>query len=105
MSDDVGHDLLEFPIAILAHDSERALRPDDELRFDRLPDIRDAIWIRTPQGNLQLQYHINSLNVGLDRFPNSREMHGELLKMAIASGQPKLVPPKSSPGRPPGLHG
>lgn len=58
-----------------------------------------AVWVRTPQGNLQQQYQINSLNVGLDRFPNSREMHGELLKLAIMSGQPKLVPPQSSVGQ------
>lgn len=58
-----------------------------------------AVWVRTPQGNLVQQYQINSLNVGLDRFPNSREMHNELLKMAILGGQPRLVPPQSSVGQ------
>jgi hypothetical protein len=58
-----------------------------------------AVWVRTPQGNLVQQYQINSMNVGLDRFPNSREMHNELLKLAILSGQQRLVPPQSSVGQ------
>src|SRR6266508_2394307 len=35
--------------AILAHDPERAHRPDDELRFHRLSDIRDAVRVRASQ--------------------------------------------------------
>src|SRR5688572_31026004 len=49
-----------------------------------------AVWIRTPQGNLQLQYQINMRQVGLDRFPNSRQMHDELLRQVAMGGQPRL---------------
>lgn len=58
-----------------------------------------AIWIRTPQGNLQLQYQINMRQVGLDRFPNSRQMHDELLRQVAMGGQPRLQPPQSSLGQ------
>ncbi|MCI0681741.1 MAG: HlyD family secretion protein [Gemmataceae bacterium] len=58
-----------------------------------------AVWIRTPQGNLQLQYQINMRQVGLDRFPNSRQMHDELLRQVAMGGQPRLQPPQSSVGQ------
>src|ERR1044071_5558649 len=57
-----------------------------------------AVWIRTPQGNLQLQYQINMRQVGLDRSEKTRQMHDELLRTAIMQGQPRLVPPQSSAG-------
>src|SRR5690242_16114787 len=41
-----------------------------------------AVWIRTPQGNLQLQCQINLRELGLDRTPDSRPMHDELLRQA-----------------------
>lgn len=58
-----------------------------------------AVWVRTPQGNLILQYQVNMRQIGLDRFPNSREMHAELLKQVLMSSQPRLVPPQSSVGQ------
>src|SRR5262245_29106154 len=61
-----------------------------------------AVWVRTPQGNLQLQYQINMRQVGLDRFPNSRQMHDELLRQVAMGGQPRLQPPQSSVGQPEG---
>jgi hypothetical protein len=57
-----------------------------------------AVWVRTPQGNLQLQYQIRMSEVGLDRFPNSRQMHNELLRQVTMSGQPRMAPPQSSMG-------
>ncbi len=57
-----------------------------------------AVWVRTPQGNLQLQYQIKMSEVGLDRFPNSKQMHHELLRQVAMSGQPRIVPPQSSMG-------
>ena len=39
-----------------------------------------AIWIRTPQGNLVLQCQINLKELNLDRTPESRPMHDELLR-------------------------
>lgn len=58
-----------------------------------------AVWIRTPQGNLQLQYQIRMGEVGLDRFPNSRQMHNELLRQVTMSGSPRVVAPQSSVGQ------
>src|SRR6266480_5759536 len=48
-SDDVGHDLFEFAVAILAHDAEGALRADDKFRFDRFLQVRDAVRVRATQ--------------------------------------------------------
>lgn len=61
-----------------------------------------AVWTRTSQGNLQLQYQINMRQVGLDRFPNSRQMHDELLRQVAMGGQPRIQPPQSSVGQPEG---
>lgn len=61
-----------------------------------------AIWLRTPQGNLQLQYQINMRQVGLDRGENTRQMHDELLRQAAIKGQPGLFQPHSSIGQPDG---
>src|SRR5438477_12791010 len=41
-----------------------------------------AVWIRTPQGNLQLQCQINLREIGLDRTADSKPMHDELLRQA-----------------------
>src|SRR5712692_9989880 len=48
-SENVAHDVLEFPIAVLANDAERTLRSDDERRLDRLADVRDAVRICAPE--------------------------------------------------------
>jgi hypothetical protein len=57
-----------------------------------------AVWLRTPQGNLQLQYQIKMGQVGLDRAENSRQVHDELLRQAAMKGQPGLIYPQSSVG-------
>ena len=57
-----------------------------------------AVWTRTPQGNLQLQYQINMRQVGIDRTEQSRAMHDELLRQTAAKAQPALVMPHSSIG-------
>jgi hypothetical protein len=61
-----------------------------------------AIWLRTPQGNLQLQYQINMREVGLDRDDQARESHFELLRQAALRGQPGLLAPHSGLGVPEG---
>jgi hypothetical protein len=63
-----------------------------------------AVWVRNPQGHLILQYQTNMRQVGLDRFPNSKQMHEELLRQVAMSGQavPRMVPPQSSVGTPEG---
>ena len=55
-----------------------------------------AIWIRTPQGNLQLQCQINLREVGLDRTPDSRPMHDELLRQAALQAKGGIVTPRFS---------
>src|SRR5687767_2481716 len=42
-----------------------------------------AVWLRTSQGNLQLQCQINLREIGLDRTPDSKPVHDELLRQAI----------------------
>jgi hypothetical protein len=57
-----------------------------------------AMWLKTPQGNLQLQCHINMQQVGLDQTETSRQTHDELLRQAITRGQAGMVPPRSGLG-------
>jgi hypothetical protein len=61
-----------------------------------------AVWLRTPQGNLQLQYQVNMRQVGLDKSEPGRLSHDELLRQAVTRGQPGLLPPHSSMGSPEG---
>jgi hypothetical protein len=61
-----------------------------------------AVWVRTPQGNLQLQYQINMRQVGLDNAENGRQSHDELLRHAAMKGQPGMVAPQSGLGPPEG---
>ncbi|HEY7309096.1 MAG TPA: hypothetical protein VH643_06965 [Gemmataceae bacterium] len=57
-----------------------------------------AVWVRTAQGNLQLQYQINLKEVGLDRDEESRKIHEELLRQAIVQPRAFHVPPRSGVG-------
>jgi hypothetical protein len=61
-----------------------------------------AVWLKTPQGNLQLQYQINMRQVGLDKNETARVAHGELLRQSAMKGQPALLPPNSGLGAPEG---
>jgi hypothetical protein len=58
-----------------------------------------AVWVRTPQGNLQLQYQVNMREVGLDRSEEARLTHDELLREAVMRAQPGLLPPQSGLGQ------
>jgi hypothetical protein len=58
-----------------------------------------AVWLRTGQGNLVLQYQVNMREVGLDRTQYSRPMHDELLRQAITEGRAGIAPPQSSRGQ------
>ncbi len=64
-----------------------------------------AIWLRTQQGNLQLQYQINMRQVGLDRDQEGRAGHDELLRQALQKGQPALLAPHSGLGQAEGSKG
>jgi hypothetical protein len=57
-----------------------------------------AVWVRTPQGHLQLQHQINLRQVGLDQNDTSRQGHDELLRQAFQQGRPFHLPPHSSTG-------
>ncbi len=92
----------------IAHLSETELSPPEyygeflQRLLQALAGPAGAVWLRTPQGNLQLQYQINMRQVGLDRADNSRQMHDELLRQAAMKGQPGLIMPNSSLGTPEG---
>lgn len=57
-----------------------------------------AVWLRTPQGHLQLQFQINLRETGIDKSETERQSHGELLRQTLMRGQPVYVPPQSSGG-------
>ncbi len=57
-----------------------------------------AVWARTAQGNLQLQYQINLKEIGLDQSEEARNSHGELLRQAMSQPRPFHVPPRSGVG-------
>src|SRR5260370_26938147 len=52
-----------------------------------------AVWTRTPQGNLQLQFQVNLREVGLDKSEEARQSHEELLRNAVMHpGKMQLLP-------------
>lgn len=55
-----------------------------------------AVWIRTSQGNLQLQCQINLREIGLDRTPDSKPVHDELLRQAIIQSKGGIIRPHFS---------
>src|SRR5260370_19647132 len=55
-----------------------------------------AIWVRTPQGNLQLQCQINLREVGLDRTPEARPLHDEMVRQAALQGKRGVIRPHFS---------
>jgi len=57
-----------------------------------------AVWLRTPQGFLQLQCQANIEHVGLDNHKNGRQSHNELLRQAFQMGRPMLLDPFGTSG-------
>jgi biotin carboxyl carrier protein len=57
-----------------------------------------AVWVRTPQGNLQLQYQVNLRQVGLDGNEADRQSHDGLLRWCANHGRAQMVPPHSGLG-------
>jgi hypothetical protein len=55
-----------------------------------------AVWGRTAQGNLQLQFQINMRQVGYDATDEGRESHDELLRQAVLNPRPLHLPPHSA---------
>jgi len=52
-----------------------------------------VVWIRTPQGFLQLQTQINLDKVGLDTTRGARQHHNELLRFAFQSNKHLMLEP------------
>ncbi|QVL34355.1 hypothetical protein KIH39_10745 [Telmatocola sphagniphila] len=52
-----------------------------------------AVWIKTPQGFLQIQCQQNMAKVGLDDKPQGRQIHNELLRQAFAVARPIMLEP------------
>jgi len=57
-----------------------------------------AVWLRSPQGFLQLQCQERIDDVGLDRHKNGRQSHNELLRQAFQTAKPILLEPFGSTG-------
>src|SRR5207237_1770115 len=59
-----------------------------------------AVWVRTAQGHLQLQYQINMAQLGLEHDEAGRQSHDELLREGLQQARPRLMPPHSGTGLP-----
>src|SRR5262249_47461965 len=57
-----------------------------------------AVWLRTPQGFLQLQCQKNIEAVNLDRHKGGRQSHNELLSQAFRMSKPMLLEPYGTTG-------
>jgi hypothetical protein len=55
--------------------------------------IAGAVWIRTPQGFLQLQCQVGLDRVGLDDKRGGRQTHNELLRRAFQMNRPMMLEP------------
>jgi multidrug efflux pump subunit AcrA (membrane-fusion protein) len=54
-----------------------------------------AVWLRTENGSLKLQFQINLAQSGVEASARSRSQHGLLLKSVVDNGQALLAPPSS----------
>lgn len=85
----------------IAQLSEQDLPPNEYYReflqrvLTALAAPAGAVWTRTQQGNLQVQYHQNLKQVGLDKSDTDRQMHDELLRQTAQNGRAVMVPPRS----------
>jgi hypothetical protein len=66
--------------------------------LESLAAAAGAVWLRTPQGNLQIQFQVNLKEIGLDQSDEVRQSHGELLRVAVGQGKPMHLPPRSGMG-------
>lgn len=57
-----------------------------------------VIWLKTPQGNLQLRYQINLQQMGLHDNEATLTSHNELLRFLTTQTKPAVLPPNSGPG-------
>lgn len=54
-----------------------------------------AVWMLTPQGNLQLQFQVRMAEVGLDAASEAKQTHDQLLRQAVRGNQPLMLAPQS----------
>ena len=66
--------------------------------LESLAAAAGAVWTRTPQGNLQIQFQVNLKEIGLDQSDEVRQSHGEILRVAVGQGKPMHLPPRSGMG-------
>jgi hypothetical protein len=57
-----------------------------------------AVWLRTPQGFLQLQCQTNLDAVNLDKHKGGRQSHNELLRQAFQMAKPMMLEPYGTTG-------
>jgi len=57
-----------------------------------------AIWLKTPQGNLQQQYQVNFADLYLDNIDGAKASHDQILRAVLEQGKPLSMPPRSGPG-------
>ena len=69
-----------------------------ELVLEGIEAPAGAVWMRNPQGFLQLQCQMNIENIGLDKHKNGRQSHNELLRQAFQTAKPILLEPFGSTG-------
>src|SRR4051812_35645012 len=55
--------------------------------LESLAAVAGAVWLRTPQGNLQQQFQINVQQVGIDANEEARQSHDALLRAAFSTSQ------------------
>jgi hypothetical protein len=68
--------------------------------LDALAAPAGAVWMFTSNGNLQLQFHVNMAQVGLDKTEQARQTHEELLRLAVTQPKPLHLLPRSGLGTP-----
>lgn len=66
-----------------------------EMLLGAMQACAGAVWLRTPAGDLRLQFQLNMREVGLERTVQGRERHDELLRRAVATGISGWLSPRS----------
>src|SRR5262249_39775247 len=66
--------------------------------LDALAAPAGAVYLRTPQGNLQLLYQINVATTGVDKTEQTRQSHHLLRQLALAQPAPLHLLPQSGLG-------
>jgi len=60
-----------------------------------LASVGGAIWLKNPQGQLQLEYHVNLAQTELSDDTAAQARHSKLIEQLIQDGQPTVIPPNT----------